>query len=110
MVWNTPPREAHHERRNLGDVVYVPVFWLQDSGRRQFALIRLPFLLWGAFRIQRDLGQGFAMAAYRLGYDICQPSRNRHIRASFSAFPRFDRTEKKGRKAKLMYTVGTRSL
>jgi hypothetical protein len=44
MVWNTPPREAHHERRNLGDVVYVPVFWLQDSGRRQFALIRLPFL------------------------------------------------------------------
>jgi hypothetical protein len=41
MVWNTPRRQAHQERWNLVDAVYVPVLWLQDSGRRQFALIRL---------------------------------------------------------------------
>jgi hypothetical protein len=49
MVWNTPPQEAHHERWNLVDAVYVPVLWLQDSGRRQFALIRLSVPSLGSF-------------------------------------------------------------
>lgn len=64
--------------------MYVPVFWLQDSGGRQFALIRLPFLLWGAFRIQRDLGQGFAMAANRLGYDLARKSARQAVTATYA--------------------------
>src|SRR5258708_2023625 len=107
MVWNTTPRQAHHESRNLIDAVYVPVLWLQDSGRRQFALIGFSFLSWGSFPNPACRGKGLLYGSkspwLRYGSKFCQPSRNRHIRASFSAFPRFDRTEKKGRKAKLMY-------